>query len=199
LEKDITVEDLTTALAGEIRHKPKQKHGKRTHTTNRKLDFIIDIQAKIAQGKGVGYERWAKVFNLKQMSEVLFFMQEHGVESIDELNAKADAASNRFDTLQKSIKTYEKRLGEIAVLRKHIINYAKTREIYVAYRKARCNRVFFEAHREEITLHKAAKGAFNDLGMKKIPRVNDLNAEYSEVLARKKAAYAGYRKAKTEM
>ena len=62
----------------------------------------------------------------------------------------------------------------------------------------RDSKQFFEAHREEITLHKAAKQAFDELGVKTIPKVKDLNAEYAELLAGKKLAYAEYRKAKEE-
>ncbi len=65
--------------------------------------------------------------------------------------------------------------------------------------KAGYSKAFFEAHREEITLHKAAKQAFSDLGVEKLPTVKQLNEEYAELLARKKEAYREYRKAKQEM
>ena len=79
-----------------------------------------------------------------------------------------------------------------------IINYSKTRKTYEEYRKAGYSKKFFEAHREEITLHKAAKQAFDDLGVKKIPKVKDLNTEYAELLAKKKAAYPEYRRIKED-
>ena len=66
------------------------------------------------------------------------------------------------------------------------MNYSKTRKTYEEYRKAGYSKKFFEAHREEITLHKAAKQAFDDLGVKKIPKVKDLNTEYAELLAKRK-------------
>lgn len=70
---------------------------------------------------------------------------------------------------------------------------------YVAYRKAGYSKKFLEEHREEITLHRAAKDAFDQMGVKKLPRVKELNAEYAEVLAQKKAAYPAYRKARAQM
>lgn len=91
------------------------------------------------------------------------------------------------------------RMGEIAVLRAHIVNYAKTRDAYAAYRKAGYSKKFLEAHREEIELHKAAKAAFDEADLKKLPKVKDLNVEYFELLSQKKAAYPEYRKAKEEM
>ena len=90
-------------------------------------------------------------------------------------------------------------MAEIAVLRTHIINYAKTREVYAAYRKAGYSKAFLETHREEITLHKAAKAAFDEAGLKKLPNVKALDAEFAELLTKKKAAYPDYRKARNEM
>ena len=70
-------------------------------------------------------------------------------------------------------------MAEIAVLRTHIVNYAKTRETYVAYRKAGYSKKFREEHEEEILLHQAAKEAFNELNVKKLPTVKDLQTEYA--------------------
>lgn len=84
-------------------------------------------------------------------------------------------------------------------IKTHIINYSKTRETYIAYRKSGYSKKFLEAHRDEITLHKAAKGAFSKLPEGKIPRVKDLNDEFARLLSEKKAAYNEYKKIKKEM
>ena len=101
-----------------------------------------------------------------------------------DLASKAATAAERHNDLRAQIKSAEKRMEEIGTLRTHIIQYAKTRNTYVAYRKAGYSKKFLEAHREEIALHKAAKDAFDKLGLKKLPKVKDLNAEYAEVLAK---------------
>ena len=77
--------------------------------------------------------------------------------------------------------------------------YAKTRDTYVAYRKAGYSKKFLAEHESEITIHKAAKNYFDGLGFKKLPTIKALNTEYAELLAEKKAAYADYRKAREEM
>ena len=88
-------------------------------------------------------------------------------------------------------------MAEIAVLKTHIINYSKTKDVYVAYRKSGYSKQFFEAHREEILLHKAAKEAFGQLDGG-VPKIKDLNQEYAELLQKKKDAYAEYRMIKEE-
>lgn len=188
-------EELKAVLAGEAEHCPRKKHP----VQEQKFQMLVDIQAKLAEGKGDGYARWAKRYNLKEMSKTLIFLQENKIGSMDEMEEQVRAATMRYHELGDSIKAAEMRMGEIAVLRAHIVNYAKTRDVYAAYRKAGYSKKFLEAHREEIELHKAAKAAFDEADLKKLPKVKDLNVEYSELLSQKKAAYPEYRKAKEEM
>lgn len=117
--------------------------------------------------KGPGYQRWATVYNLKQMAKTLLFLRDYNVESLEELREKANASVNHLSTLSDNIKSAEARIAEILVLKKHIINYSKTRDMYVEYRKSGYSKKFFEEHREVITIHKAAKQAFDELGLKK--------------------------------
>ena len=87
-------------------------------------------------------------------------------------------------------------MAEIAVLKTHIINYAKTRDVYTAYRKAGYSKKFYEEHTADVILHKTAKAAFDQLGVKKLPTVKALQIEYSELLTQKKKAYTKYHSVK---
>ena len=187
-------EDLERIFAGEIREKDVHAEQKKEP----KFDMLLDIQKMIAKGKGPGYERWAKVHNIKQMAQTLLFLEEHNLRDYGELEIKAKTASQRFAEITERQKALEARLAEIAVLKKHIINYSKTKQIYVAYRESGYSKKFFEEHREEITLHKAAKDAFSKI-KGKIPTIKELNAEYAEVLMEKKKTYSEYKQARQEM
>ena len=190
-------EELKAVISGEAEHHPRQKQ--KRIVPEQKFQMLVDIQAKLAEGKSMGYARWAKRYNLKEMSKTLIFLQEHKIGSIKEMQERVDAATARYHELGDSIKAAEARMAEIAVLRTHIVNYAKTHPVYDAYRKAGYSKKFLDTHREEITLHKAAKAAFDETGLKKLPKVKALNAEYSDLLTQKKAAYPDYRKAREEM
>ncbi|CBL13996.1 Relaxase/Mobilisation nuclease domain [Roseburia intestinalis XB6B4] len=115
------------------------------------------------------------------------------------LEEKAAAATAHHNELSAQIKAAEKRMAEIAVLRTHIVNYAKNREVYVAYRKAGYSKKFREEHEEEILLHQAAKNAFDEMGVKKLPKVKELQTEYAKLLEEKKKTYAEYRRSREEM
>ena len=115
------------------------------------------------------------------------------------MQERVNAATARYHELGDSIKAAEQRMAEIAVLRAHIVNYARTRPVYDAYRKAGYSKKFLEEHREQITLHKAAKAAFDEANLKKLPKAKDLSIEYAELLKKKKEAYPDYRKARDEM
>lgn len=183
------------ALQREVK-KPSAKQPKRQEKS---INLLVDIQAKLQQGKGKGYEQWAKIFNLKQMAQTVNFLQEHKLLAYSDLEEKAKKCTATFDELNTQIKTAEKRMAELQVLKKHIINYAKTRDVYTAYRKAGYSQKFYEEHRAELTLHKAAKAAFEELGVKKLPTVKTLQAEYADLLSEKKKAYGQYHTAKKEM
>ena len=170
-------DEIKAVLEGRAKHQPYQKQPPKEQP----FQLLVDIQGKMAEGKSVGYKKWATKFNLKEMSKTLLFLQEQKIGSADELWERAAAATECYHAMEDSIKAAEARLTEIAVLKTHIINYAKTREVYAAYRKAGYSKAFLEAHREEITLHKAAKAAFDEAGLQKLPKVKELDAEFAEM------------------
>ena len=188
-------DEIKAVLEGKVKHQPYQKK----QPKEQPFQLLVDIHGKMAEGKSVGYKKWATKFNLKEMSKTLLFLQEQKISSAEELRERATAATERYHAMGDSIKAAEARLTEIAILKTHIINYAKTREVYTAYRKTGYSKAFLEAHREEITLHKAAKAAFDEAGLQKLPKVKELDAEFAELLAKKKAAHPDYRKARNEM
>ena len=199
LGKGYTPEDLRAVLAGEREHTPKPRREKKSAPPKRTNNLIIDIQAKLRAGKGAGYEHWATLHNLKQMAQTVLYLQEHKLLDYAELSKRAFSASARFSELSAQIKSCEKRMAEIAVMRTHILNYVKTRDIYVAYRKAGYSKKFLSEHESDIALHKAAKQYFDAQGVKKLPTVKSLNEEYAALIAEKKAAYPEYRRAREDM
>ena len=194
-----TPADLRAVIAGEKAHTPQKNAAAPVKPEKRSGNLLVDIQAKLRAGKGAGYARWATLFNLKQMAQTVAYLQDHELLDYAVLSEKAAAASAHFNELSARIKSAETRMAEIAVLRTHIVNYAKTRPVYDAYRKAGYSKRFLENHRAEITLHKAAKAAFDEANLKTLPKVKELDAEYSKLLTEKKALYPDYRKAKDEM
>ena len=165
----------------------------------RKVNMLIDIQAKLAAGKGAGYERWAKIFNLKEAAKTLNFLIENDLTDYDELAARAEQAGDRFDEVSRRIKQLEGRMADVAQLKTHIINYSKTREVYAAYKKSRHKKEFLADHGTEIAQHEAAKKAFDALGGKPIPKVAQLSEQYAALLAEKQEQYAEYKALRQDM
>ena len=190
-------DELRAVISGKSLHKAKNT-SRQVHA-QRQFNMLIDIEAKLAEGKSGGYERWAKKFNRKEAAKTVCLLKEKGIGDYGELKALTERLSSRFSELSDSIKASEKRMAEIQVLRTHIINYSKTRNVYIEYRKAGYSKKFFEEHREEIQLHKAAKEAFNQLGVTKLPKVKDLNEEFHQLLTEKKKNYAEYRQVKKDL
>ena len=165
----------------------------------RKVNMLIDIQAKMAAGKGAGYERWAKIFNLKEAAKTLNFLIENDLTDYDELTARAEQAGDRFDEVSRRIKQLEGRMADVAQLKTHIINYSKTREVYAAYKKSRHKKELLAEHGDEIAKHEAAKRAFDALGGKPIPKATQLSEQYAALLAEKQEQYAEYKVLRQDM
>ena len=202
LGEDFSEENLKKVIAGEkglpeINENTSAKNA--PQTAERKLDLIVDIQKKMAEGKNGGYIRWAKKYNVKQFAESILFLQQHNIRDLETLNRMVDESSSKYNELLKTIKNAEEKMTENKIIKTSIINYSKTRDTYIAYRKSGYSKKFYEAHRDEITLHKAAKEAFSKFPKSKIPKVKDLNEEFNRMLLEKKEAYSEYKKMKKEM
>lgn len=167
--------------------------------SSKKINLLIDIQAKLDAGKGVGYERWVKIFNLKEAAKTLNFLIENNLTDYDELTARAERAGENFDASSERIKRLEARLSKVKQLKTHIFNYSKTHQFYAAYKKSRHKKEFLERHGEEIAQHEAAKKAFDALNGKPIPKVAQLSDEYAKLLAEKQAEYERYKAYRQEM
>ena len=163
------------------------------------VNILIDIQAKLQAGKGAGYERWAKIFNLKQMAQTINFLTENNLLVYEDLDKKAQLSTDNFNEISDRIKDIEKRMKEIGNLKTHIINYLKTRNIYTAYRKSGYSKKYYEEYTADLILHKAAKTAFDELDTKKIPTIKVLQKEYTELISEKRKAYTKYHSIKKEM
>ncbi len=153
--------------------------------SNSSVRMLIDIDAAMRAGKGAGYERCAKVFNVKQLAKAVAYLKEHGDMSYEDLQAKAQ--------------DMESRLSQNGELQKQIVNYSKTRSVYIAYRKAGYSKKFRAEHEADILIHQAAKKYFDSLGVEKLPTVKTLREEYAEVLEAKRKAYAEYKQVREEM
>lgn len=194
LEDEYSEDNLRAEIAGKAVRK-----STRTAPAPKQFNMLIDIQAKLAEGKSGGYERWAKKYNRKEAARTVCLLKEKGIENYDDLVALTDNLTARYNELSTKIKQAEQRMAEISALHTHINNYAKTKTIYDAYRQSGFNPQFFESHREALLLHKAAKDAFNKLEGKKVPSRQELNEEFHRLLTDKKEAYAEYRQVKKEM
>lgn len=153
----------------------------------RKINLVIDIQQRMAQGKGAGYEHWAKLYNLKQMTAALQFVQENGLTVYDELTARTEAAVDRAHTLAGELRTVEEELSRTSALMGAVVDYAKTRPVFDGYKAARYSKKYLAAHEEELAAYRAARSTMNEiLDGAKLPKMEKLKQERRELIERKK-------------
>lgn len=199
LGKGYSPAELIAVIAGEREHTPKSKNEKTGKQGRPKNQLLIDIDAALAEGKGPGFAFWAKKYNLKQMAQTVAYLQDHGLMNYTALSEMAAAASTEYHELSNEIKALEQRMKENKLLEKHIANYARTRPVYEAYRKAGYSKKFLAAHEGDIALHKEAKRFFDSLGIKKLPSTKTLHIEYAKLAKKKEESYAEFRKRREDI
>lgn len=198
LGEDYTEEAIRERILGKRVVTPKKKIATSAQASA-KPNLLIDIQTKIQQGYGPGFEHFAKLYNLKEAAKTLIFLQERGLTDYDALSEKAQTATKDFGGTADRIKAIEAQLKEITELQKQIGTYSKTREVYAQYRDSKWSKKFYAAHEGDILLHRSAKKYFDSLGLKKLPSMHHLKTEYATLTAEKKKLYGGYKAAREEM
>ena len=166
----------------------------------RKVNLIVDIQAKIKAGKGPAYQRWATVYNLKQMAAALQYLQENDLLDYATLEKKAAETTDRFHRLSDQIKTTEAAQKRNAELREAVVEYAKTRPIFDGYKAVKYSNKYLVEHEADIEKYRAAQATFKRvLDGEKLPKMDALVAESRTLAAQKRAVYGEYRAAKSDM
>ncbi len=160
---------------------------------------LIDIQAKLKQGKGIGYERWAKKHNLKAMAQTLILLEEKGLTDEDALDQRIAELDTKFHDSLAVVKDLEGRMKVNKELRYQVAAYASTKSVAQQLKAAKRPAAFEEQHRAELTAHRAAAAYFKANDIAKLPSPKKLEAEYAQLASEKAKFYEQYKEAKEEL
>ena len=185
--------EVLATLTANAARKPKVQ----SKTTN--LAKLIDIQAKLTEGKGIGYERWAKKFNLKAMSQTLILLQEKDLLNEDDLNQRIAGLETKYHDSLAVVKDLEGRMKANNELRYHVAAYASTKTIAQQLKTAKRPALFEEQHRAELPAYRAAAAYFKASNITKLPSPKKLEAEYAQLASEKAKFYEQYKEAKEEL
>ena len=185
--------EVLATLTANAARKPKVQ----SKTTN--LAKLIDIQAKLTEGKGIGYERWAKKFNLKAMSQTLILLQEKDLLNEDDLNQRIAELETKYHDALAVVKDLEGRMKTNKELRYHIAAYTSTKNVAQQLKTAKRPAAFEEQHRAELTAYRAAAAYFKANNLTKLPSPKKLEAEYAQLASEKAKFYEQYKEAKSEL
>ena len=179
-----------------------QENAERKRTIQFKSDRIgklVDIQAKLKQGKGIGYERWAKKYNLKAMAQTLILLQENGLLNEDALDQRIAELDTKFHESLTVVKDLEGRMKANKELRCHVAAHTSTKSVAQQLKAAKRPAAFEEQHRAELTAHRAAAAYFKANDITKLPSPKKLEAEYAQLASEKAKFYEQYKEAKEEL
>ena len=193
LGEDYTEEAITRRIKGlAVDRGPKRK-------ATKEITLRIDLENSIKAQKSAGYAKWAKVHNLKQAARTLNFLTEHGIDDYAALESKVAEISAANDEAVDALKTVERRLGEMAVLIKHISTYKQLRPVALELRQAKNKAAFRQEHESQLILYEAAARALKEAGMKKLPNLYALKAEYKKLDGEREGLSEQYNEVKKEL
>ena len=172
---------LRQSLDGHHVHIPKTPRSEYTYSQVKRL---IDVEAKLREGKGKGYMIWAERNNIDAKAQSIIFLKEHNIGSIDELEDQIDVLRSERNELHAAIREKKNRMKEINQLRQAIRDYRRTKDIYAQYKSSGWSPKFYNEHREEIESHKKAQTVYSSVDGK-MPTLKDLSAEYDALKVEK--------------
>ena len=164
-----------------------------------RIKKLVDIQAKLKQGKGIGYERWAKKHNLKAMAQTLILLQEKGLLNEDALDQRIAELDTKFHESLAVVKDLETRMAENKKLRSHAAAYKQYRPLAQKLKTVKSPAAFEEQHRAELTAYRTAAAYLKANNITKLPSPNKLEAEYAQLASEKAKFYEQYKEAKEEL
>ena len=179
----------------------REEKAAKTTPADNTLQRMVDREAKRAEGKGVGYDRWAAKHNLKQMAATVTAYQQYGFSSPEELD---EACSAAYAAMQESLawlKQVEKTLNGKKELQRQVLAYSKTRPVRDGLKQqknAKAKAAYRQKHESDFIIADAAARYFRENGISKLPSYKSLQAEIESLIKEKNSGYNDYRAKREE-
>ena len=186
---------------GSIMEHLQRKKATKTAPKQDGLQRMVDREAKRAEGKGAGYDRWASLHNLKQMAATHNFLMENELLDLDKLDAAVESSRKALSEARESLRGIEQSISDKKNLRKVVSDYRRTRPTIDAHKKLSGKKAeaYYRANEADFIIYEAALRQLKVLAPgKKLPATSKLNTEIEALISEKNAAYNTYRTAKAE-
>ena len=173
----------------------------KTAPADNTLQRMVDREAKRAEGKGVGYDRWASLHNLKQMAATHNFLMENELLDLDKLDAAVESSRKALSEARESLRGIEQTIADKKNLRKVVSDYRRTRPTIEEHKKLKGKKTetYYRANEADFIIYEATLRQLKVLAPgKKLPATSQLNTEIEALISETNAAYNTYRTAKAE-
>ena len=196
--------EQTTAIP-EYPHTQKERlreeKAAKTTPADNTLQRMVDREAKRAEGKGVGYDRWAAKHNLKQMAATVTAYQQYGFSSPEELDEACSAAYAAMQESLTELKQVEKTLNGKKELQRQVLAYSKTRPVRDGLKQqknTKAKAAYRQKYESDFIIADAAARYFRENGISKLPSYKALQAEIETLIKEKNSGYNDYRAKREE-
>ena len=193
LGEDYTEERITQRIKGiAIDRGPRRRSA-------REISLRTALEDSIKAQQSAGYARWAKLHNLKQAANSLNFITEHQIDSYEGLESRLAEISAVGDAAASALKDAERRLGDMALLIKNLSAYKQLRPVALELRNTKDKAAFRRQHESQLILYEAAAKSLKEAGVKKLPNLYALKAEYKKLDEERERLSEQYNEVKKEL
>ena len=200
LSDQICMENALSVITAPKLHSQGQYAHYGVWAKRKRVGLVVDIQEKLAAGKGPAYERWAKVYNLKQMASAMMFLQEKGIGQYEELDKLSETLVDSYHDIGGKLRQTEAELDKTTKLMAAVVDYAKLRPVFEGYKATKYSRKYLAEHGAELSDFRTAQATMREiLNWEKLPPMEELKEKRRRLAAEKKRLYAEYRQAQNDM
>ena len=170
-----------------------------------RLNKIIDVKNSEKAQANMGYEKWAKLQNLKTLADTHSYLIANNLnfENIKDMVSEKEDTVTLLENQKEIMQKYTERQKEIGILQNHLINYVKNRKVFEEYKKSGYRENFKEENAEALELYNHAKKYFDEYkathSKEKLPTMQELKTEYAQLKQKKSSYYDELKSRKEEL
>ena len=156
---------------------------------SREARLYINISTYVTTGNREGFERWAKLNNLKEAARTFNYLSENNLLNYENFQQHISDITDSVKAVDQRIEEISTELGTQKLIQKHCDSYRLCRKVIEDCKSAKNPKAYRSKHQAEYQLHDSLKKELQDLGVTKIPssekiqkRIESLELEQAIVI-----------------
>lgn len=155
------------------------------------LRLVTDLQTCVKAQANYYYARKVRISNLKKMADTVAYAQEHGFDSLEDVDRVHEQSLQDLRTTRKELDHLKEELRDVNEQIHFTGQYLSTKKVYAGLKNARNKDKFRSLHSADLTKFKASRDYLRKRADgKKLPTLSMLKQQKSSLLKQRESLYA---------